>query len=148
MQHRPGPLLHDYKSAASRPSKKSKALQWFAVGLGIPLAGLLFLSIADREPPMPPAGEVPVLVAAGEPTSIAKPAVSAPIDDDIQALIEPVIEPVPTYDSLSLTINRGDTLDKLFRKNDLNLGHLAAIAKLDEPRKLFRRLKPGDEFEI
>ena len=39
-------------------------------------------------------------------------------------------------------------MDKIFRKHNLNLGHLAAIAKLEEPAKLFRRIKPGDEFEI
>ena len=63
-------------------------------------------------------------------------------------MLEPEIEPVPSYDSLNLTIGRGDTMDKLFRENNLNLGNLAAIAKLDETRKLFRRLKVGDEFEI
>ncbi len=63
-------------------------------------------------------------------------------------LAEPVPEPVPEFDLINLKIGRGDTLDKLFRQHNLNLGHLAAIAKLEEPRKLFRRLKPGDEFQI
>ncbi len=54
----------------------------------------------------------------------------------------------PPYQKLSLTIGRGDTLDKLFRKHDLDLGNLSEIAKLDEARKRFRKLKPGDQFEI
>ena len=36
--HRPvSPLLHDYKPPAEKKPAKSKALQWFIVGLGIPL---------------------------------------------------------------------------------------------------------------
>jgi murein DD-endopeptidase MepM/ murein hydrolase activator NlpD len=57
------------------------------------------------------------------------------------------INPLP-HQKLNLTIRRGDTLDKLFRKHDLDLGHLSEIAKLDEARKRFRKLKPGDQFEI
>lgn len=148
MQHRPSPLLHDYKSSVSRPSKKSKALQWFAVGLGIPLAGILLFTLLDTQPVTAPAAHLPAMVAADDSVAVVPQNAPKPIDDEILALIETKIKPLPTYDSLSLTIGRGDTLDKLFRKNKLNLGHLAAIAKLDEPRKLFRRLKPGDEFEI
>jgi len=54
----------------------------------------------------------------------------------------------PPHQKLSLTIRRGDTLDKLFRQHDLDLGHLSAISRLEEARKRFRRLKPGDEFLI
>ena len=36
----------------------------------------------------------------------------------------------PEYAKLELTIRRGDTLDRLFRRNDLDLGDLAAIARL------------------
>ncbi len=54
----------------------------------------------------------------------------------------------PEYDTLTLTIRRGDTLDKLFRSHDLDLGHLAQIARLDEAGKQFRKIKPGDVFEI
>ena len=54
----------------------------------------------------------------------------------------------PPYQQLNLTIGRGDTLDKLFRKHDLDLGHLSEISRLDEASKRFRKLKPGDEFVI
>lgn len=75
---------------------------------------------------------------------------SAPLEiaPELVTLIEPEPEPIPDFDVVNLKIGRGDTLDKLFRQNNLNLGHLAAIAKLEEPKKLFRLLKPGDEFQI
>jgi murein DD-endopeptidase MepM/ murein hydrolase activator NlpD len=60
----------------------------------------------------------------------------------------PDAAPPPQYEELKLTINRGDTLDSLFRQHDLDLGHLAAIARLDEAGNRFRRLRPGDEFRV
>jgi murein DD-endopeptidase MepM/ murein hydrolase activator NlpD len=59
-----------------------------------------------------------------------------------------VLAPEPEYQTLTLTIRRGDTLDQLFRKHQLDIGHLATIARLDEAGKQFRKIKPGDVFEI
>ncbi len=73
------------------------------------------------------------------------------IDDAAILAAEPDLpepDPLPAYDMLRLTISRGDTLDKLFRKHNLDIGQLVTIARLDEPRKLFRQIKPGDVFEI
>jgi murein DD-endopeptidase MepM/ murein hydrolase activator NlpD len=47
-----------------------------------------------------------------------------------------------------LTIRSGDTLDRLFRKHQLDIGNLAVIARLDEAGQRFRKIKPGDVFEI
>ena len=51
-------------------------------------------------------------------------------------VLEPVIEvePDPEFDKLTLTVGRGDTMEKLFRKNNLDVGHLMPIAQLDEAR--------------
>ena len=57
-------------------------------------------------------------------------------------------EPVPEFDKLVLSIASGDTMEKLFRKYNLDLGHLMSIAELDEARTRFRRIKPGDVFEV
>ena len=54
----------------------------------------------------------------------------------------------PEHETLTLTIRSGDTLDQLFRKHQLDIGHLATIARLDEAGKQFRKIKPGDVFEI
>jgi len=62
---------------------------------------------------------------------------------------EPLVwAPQPEYETLTLTIRSGDTLDQLFRKHKLDIGHLATIARLDAAGKQFRRIKPGDVFEI
>ncbi|MFQ5610442.1 MAG: LysM-like peptidoglycan-binding domain-containing protein, partial [Woeseiaceae bacterium] len=139
MHRRPSPLLHDYKPSGARKPEKSKALQWFAVGVGMPLLGLFLISTLNDVTPVAPAPESPGMSAIDE----------VPIPEIIvTARRKPEPEPLPVFDKLTLDIGRGDTLDKLFRQNNLNLGHLAAIARLDEPRRLFRRLKPGDSFEV
>jgi len=163
------PLLHDYKSSAPPRSKKSKAVRWFAAGLGLPLIGIALLlsqdddvsaesasltafddAIISEEAVIPldindNAMVSPKVAAAREP---AASAVSALIAPDALAFHPPLALPPEAFDLLSLTIARGDTLDGLFRKNKLNLGHLAQIVRLPEARNYLRLLKPGDELEI
>ncbi len=146
MHRRPSPLLHDYKLSSAPEPKKSKALQWFAVGLTVPLAALALLSSMTSTPPAAiPSDAAAIIVSSDAELDRSAPPEIAP---ELVTLIEPEPEPIPDFDVVNLKIGRGDTLDKLFRQNNLNLGHLAAIAKLEEPKKLFRLLKPGDEFQI
>jgi murein DD-endopeptidase MepM/ murein hydrolase activator NlpD len=95
--------------------------------------------------PKPPVVDEPVMMA-----SDAEPIPVEPVD--VAALVdiepEPALPPPPQYEKLTLTIGRGDTMEKLFRKNNLNIGELMAIAQLDEAKRQFRRIKPGDVFEI
>jgi murein DD-endopeptidase MepM/ murein hydrolase activator NlpD len=64
------------------------------------------------------------------------------------AVLEPAPPPPPAYDKLTLEVGRGDTMEKLFRKHQLDIGELMSIAQLDAARQQFRRIKPGDVFEI
>jgi murein DD-endopeptidase MepM/ murein hydrolase activator NlpD len=151
--HRPSsPLLHDYKPSVASKPKKSKALQWFVVGLGIPLAGLAFVSQLTTTSPPAAAPPEPVMVATDVVDyDVEEPVESAEFVELVYAetplVLVDAINP-PPYQQLNLTIGRGDTLDKLFRKYDLDLGELSQISRLDEARKRFRKLKPGDEFVI
>jgi murein DD-endopeptidase MepM/ murein hydrolase activator NlpD len=139
------PLLHDYKPSAAQKPAKSRALWWFAVGLGIPLIGVALVNGLSMNDPKPPVVDEPVMMA-----SDAEPIPVEPVD--VAALVdiepEPALPPPPQYEKLTLTIGRGDTMEKLFRKNNLNIGELMAIAQLDEAKRQFRRIKPGDVFEI
>jgi len=137
------PLLHDYKPSAERRPAKSKAVQWFAVGLGIPLIGVALISaLGSNDPKPPPAPETPIATATEDAPPVfveALPELEMPIA---------MVEPEPDFDKLVLTIGRGDTMEKLFRKNQLDVGHLMEIAQLDEAKRRFRKLKPGDVFEV
>lgn len=134
-------LLHDYKPTAANSPKKSKALQWFVVGLGIPLLGLALLSTLDFSADKS-------ILELQKPGITAMPGDDFASDDSVVSLVPLVYAPEPEYETLTLEIKSGDTLDKLFRQNQLDLGNLAAIARLDEAKTQFRRIKPGDVFEI
>lgn len=141
------PLLHDYKPSVARRPAKSKAVQWFAVGLGIPLIGVALITGFNRSDPIPTVSHTPEMTA----TAAEKPLLP---ESDVEELPLPTQTPIivaksePQFDKLVLTVGRGDTMEKLFRKNKLNLGQLMEIAKLDEAKQQFRKIRPGDVFEI
>lgn len=141
------PLLHDYKPSAARKPAKSKALRWFVIGLGIPLFGVALVIGLNTHDPKPRAADTPIMLAADE---APLPPEEKDADEITHDVIEPKVipEPEPLYDKLTLTVSRGDTMEKLFRKNNLDIGELMAIAQLDEAKRRFRRLKPGDVFEV
>ena len=125
--------------------RKSKALQWFVVGLGIPLLALALLYVVDAPVSDTTVAEVSGLTASAG----AEVAAAELVDEPLVFTEEPLVwAPEPDYAKLTLTIRSGDTLDQLFRKHDLNIGHLALVSQLDEAGKRFRRIKPGDVFEI
>ncbi len=146
MNRQASPLLHDYKPSAQKLPAKSKALQWFVVGLGLPLLAVALLSTLDDDADVADTAEGPSMqAAAGQ--EIAVPAAEA---DLVESMSTPIIEPepAPAFDKLVLRVASGDTMDSLFRKHDLDIAELLAIARLDEAKQRFRRIKPGDEFEV
>ncbi len=139
------PLLHDYKQSTSGRPKKSKALQWFAVGLGIPLIVIALISSLDETTPRELESIASTMSASVDEAPIVPPVDSAALLLEAASLMP---EPVPEFDKLVLRIASGDTMEALFRKNKLNLGDLISIARLDEAKTRFRRIKPGDVFEV
>ncbi len=155
------PLLHDYKSPARPEAKKFRAQHWFIVGLGLPLVGialLLSLKSASGTDAAPVAQAIGNTTVAATVLSPVVPVIDATresmsdIEIDKAPLPFPAFHPplslAPEYDELHLTIKRGDTLDRLFRRNNLNLANLAMIIRLPEAAPHLKRLIPGDEFEI
>jgi murein DD-endopeptidase MepM/ murein hydrolase activator NlpD len=144
------PLLHDYKQVSFQKPKKSRAALWFALGVVLPVLAVGGFSLLTADPD--PAAITP---APGM-TATDAPEVTPPLTEPVLPAVtvaagaeaEPAPPPEPEYETLALTIQKGDTLDGLFRKYKLNLGHLAAISRLEEARQRFRRLRPGDTFEI
>ncbi|MDZ7642819.1 MAG: anhydro-N-acetylmuramic acid kinase [Woeseiaceae bacterium] len=153
------PLLHDYKTSSAPPARKVQAGQWFAVGLGLPLltlAGVLTVrepapasaDAAAEATAAAPAGFDAVLQQAYASTTpfvlFARPAASGSVE-----LHPPMVWPdEPRYDVLRHTIRRGDTLERVFRRSNLNLGDLARIVSLPDAAEPLRMLRPGDSVEI
>jgi len=148
------PILHDYKPSAGPQAKTPNALHWFAVGLGLPLLGIALL-LALRNTAGPVAAEIDTDPAVKMVVAdVASP--SASTAHESVAVIEPVPFPEfhpplqlpPEFAQLTLTVRRGDTLDALFRRNKLDLGHLAMIVRLPEASPHLKKLIPGDEILI
>ena len=139
------PLLHDYKPSAAAKPAKSKALWWFAVGLGIPLAGVALVSGLGTGDSPPPVAEEPVLTAVDSAPLKVEELDAADLIEDV---LEPAAQPEPTYDRLTLEVGRGDTMERIFRRHELDIGELFTIARLDVAGKQFGRIKPGDVFEV
>ncbi len=146
------PLLHDYTPPARSQAKKATAVHWFALGLGLPFIGLALLLVLKNA-----SGTSSFLDNTADPIQeLASdfPMVVGSLSDEL-ALIDlshiaklPEIDPEPRYDSINVTVRSGDTMERIFRENKLNLGHLASIVRLDDAGKYIRKLRPGDEFEI
>ena len=143
------PLLHDYKPSATKEARKARKFQWFAVGLGLPLAVLLVLSFTNGGDSKPPTPDTDLLAAVRN-----DPAIPASAREGLERIELatrkrlPEMKPVPQYDSLEFRIQSGDTLDRLFRKHKLDLANLAAIVSLPEAGEHLRLLRPGDAFRI
>ena len=139
------PLLHDYKQSASDRPQKSKALQWFAVGLGIPLIAVALVNTLDKTTPQEPRASAPAMTVAADEPPVVPYVDQAALLEEAAALMP---EPIPELDKLVLNVASGDTMEKLFRKNNLSVGQLMTIARLDAAKQTFRKIKPGDVFEV
>jgi murein DD-endopeptidase MepM/ murein hydrolase activator NlpD len=54
----------------------------------------------------------------------------------------------PTGTTLTLAIKRGDTLDRLFRQNHLDVRQLQMMLAIPQARDGLRLVKPGDELQL
>lgn len=172
------PIRHDYKPSAEPKVEKKSPLPWFAAGLGVPLLGIaLVLTQAETPAPDAPlpaelnsiedssrtVAEAPTDSQTEAAIHLAVAFDDEPADDDTIALpaeeplvsnvvnapeFHPPLQLAPEYDRLQLTIKRGDTLDRLFRKNGLDLGQLAMMLKDAEAAPHLKKLIPGDELII
>ena len=118
--------------------------------MGLPLLGIvLLLSFqlpANQEDEQ--AADAPLMQAeTADPPPDAVPEEALAETVAVPEFHPPLALP-PEYDKLQLTVKRGDTLDRLFRRNDLDLGDLAAIVRLETAAPHLKKLIPGDEILI
>ena len=98
---------------------------------------------AQAEPAIEPVDKaVAELVAEldAEPTNVA--AIAAP------SIFQSPLKLAPEYERIKLTVKRGDTLDRLFRRNNLDIGHLAMMLNLPDAAPYLKKVMPGDELII
>jgi len=115
--------------AVSAPEHDSGRRRWMFAAIALPLfTGAMALQVARN-----PAAEPPRSVDL---TDLA--AVTAPTPVEIQ----------PGPASVEVTVQRNDTLDRIFRTAGLDLGTLADLRSRPEVRKGLDMLKPGDVITL
>ncbi len=152
--------MRDYKPTQAKPQPRARWLLWFIAGLGLPLVTVaLLLPDPDAPPsiqaPEPTAKASPVaqdsagILLAGETalSAAARPTAGVSASTDIPPyLAAPESEPVGTKSVL--TVGRGDSLDRLFRRNDFSAAQLALIMREQAARENLRLIRPGDQITV
>ena len=144
----------------------SRGLPWFAIGLVLPLVAVLLLLFSEPNQSMVPA------VETADPDPIVSPIPSTPLVL-LQWPGERVTLPLPslaavleTYgttpradelardslllqgEAMTLVVRNGDSLDQLFRRNELSVTDLTVMLALSEARPHLARIRPADRIEI
>jgi murein DD-endopeptidase MepM/ murein hydrolase activator NlpD len=87
---------------------------------------------------LPRAGETETPAVAAQPQP--QPAVPPPVTTSQEANI--------AFSTIEVVVSRNDTMDRLFRRFELNLADLAALRGLPELRTQLDRLKPGELLRL
>ncbi len=123
---------------------RTRRVPWFATGLSLPLLSLGFV--------LPDAGYQDALRLDMTLTEI-KPVFTLPLLFSSSDLVSAGAfgDPESALDgntAVTLKVRRGDTLDRLIRREGLDPNDLARILTLAPARENLRLLKPGDEIMV
>ena len=139
MAKRNSQLRHDYKpQPQAAPARRH--WPWFLAGIGLPIAALaLFTGL--RTP-----GASPDLASDAVVRELSLP---GSIDDPPAAAVSSIDLPDSKPGAvLVLKVANGDSLDRLFARNNLDRADLARILTLKEAGKNLAMLRPGDRIEV
>lgn len=144
-------FTRDYKQIEFNDRRTVRRTPWFVAGLGIPLLCLGFIAPRNDAPSSDPVKMLTSEIALAEDTdatqeslNLATAAGAAAPSDKTKAVTDQSLR----GEKLVLKVRRGDSLDRLFRRNDLKAADLAEIMTLDVARKHLRLIKPGDKIEV
>jgi murein DD-endopeptidase MepM/ murein hydrolase activator NlpD len=143
-------LRHDYKDILL-PENSRQTSRWvlFAVGAALPLVAVSFLLTFRSDQAGIPEAEPNTATARASDASKEPPLASTDYFPAADPIIDAIaVPPRPDREELRLVIERGDTLETLFRAHDLRLADLAQIIRLPEATEPLRMLRPGDEVVI
>jgi murein DD-endopeptidase MepM/ murein hydrolase activator NlpD len=161
-------IRHDYKdSAPGANTFSSRGLPWFAIGLILPLVAVMLLLFSEPNQSMVPAtgaadaadtieASLPatplvLLQSPGERVTLPLP----PLSEVLEAYGKPLRADEIARNSLlsqgeamTLVVRNGDSLDQLFRRNDLSVTDLSVMLALADARPHLARIRPADRIEI
>ncbi len=140
-----GGIRHDYKQVMMTGAGAPR-WPWFVVGLVVPVLGVILVLAGSADDPILPPLANPIATAgatARMPLELPKPSAA----DSLAAAAAPqeeLAQPVLT----KLVVGAGDSLERLFRRNELSLSDLAAMVALDDARAHLVKLLPGNKIEV
>jgi murein DD-endopeptidase MepM/ murein hydrolase activator NlpD len=111
-------------AAAEAPSRR----RWLVVGMGMPLLAITIAALLSAHGP-----------AAGSPRAVDLTALAA----SPPAAVETAAD-ITGPDSVEVTVQRNDTLDRIFRSVGIDMSALAQLRAQPEVRKALDFLHPGD----
>ncbi len=158
-----GGIRHDYNAVQTSAPVHKRHWPWFVVGLAAPLllVGVLLVVDSDEDTAAgvsarasTPALQPTTLALAdtSQPRPSARPATLGPLQDTAASELKSPELQVAAASSLgrtlALEIQRGDSLDRLFQRNELSRADLAAMVALPDAGEALARLRPGDAITI
>jgi len=149
----PHRFTQDYKILDLNDRRPTRRTPWFIAGVGVPL--ICVAIILARNPSAETTATLPTAqsesIAIESPTTEAAAAI-ATTNDLATPVSTPELKPQPEAEppgnSLTLTVRRADSLDRLFKRHSLSRTDLANIMTLESARKHLRLIKPGDEILV
>ncbi len=136
-------MMQDYKPTVALSRPRVRWLAWFIAGLGLPLMSFVYI-LPDVAPGVSDLSGTALIT-----TPLALPAMDS---GDLEAALKngpaSSTKTEPAGEITLLKVRRGDSLDRMFRRNHLSISDLAALMQPDLSRKHLRLLMPGDEVAI
>ncbi len=140
------PMMRDYKPSQAKPQPRGRWLLWFIAGLGAPLITVAIMLPDSNLPPALQPNTAKITIAATPLRTINTESVLTPSQEIPVYIAAP--EKTPAGERTVLTVRSGDTLDRLFRRNNLSINDLAVILQKKLANKYLRLIKPGDEIVV
>jgi len=162
--------MRDFKEGKNTPEERNVfsvgRYRWLIGGIALPLIAVAIFLPDNDEPAIE--AETEVVAEVKDPGIISKEISlpdttnSAPDSAPLMPVAKPVSTPTATgaktnpasgqindYQShITLTVRSGDTLDKLFRRNNLSIQDLHRIMSLKLSKQHLRMIRPGDELKV
>ncbi|MEE4185197.1 MAG: peptidoglycan DD-metalloendopeptidase family protein [Gammaproteobacteria bacterium] len=142
--------MRDYKPQPAARQPRASWLVWFIVGLGLPLltVALLLPQNSPPKPQEPPPALSRVAEPAPEPAEPAAEAVAQPAPSPVVPELLAPPQPEQRGERVSMLVRRGDSLDRLFKRNGFSPVELALMMREELARKHLKLIRPGDEIVV
>lgn len=149
MKRLTGSVFQDYKHRAlASLTAGRRRWSWLILALALPTVTVVLLLVSEpNESKIPTASDLPQARQWHTvPLSIPSPNTPAQTQADTGANNSAAKK--LDGERLDLLVHRGDSLNRLFRRNHLRLADLASMLKLPEAARYLKLLKPGDQVQI